>query len=143
MNPRGSLFSQHDLLNILVACSELGQMADFGIGGRLDSVACLPVDSGSYHILEKARYLRKIPALKKELDLKWSLDNSGPRELSFRRLAVIEKIAQPPNADGLGMRHLQTERINRVFSRNRSSGLAGENKLRRNLDRTRRNLAQR
>ena len=99
-----------------------------------------PEDSGP---AEERLYPECDPALKKELDPKWSLDKSGPRELSFRMLAATEKFAQPPNADALRMRHLRTERINRVFSRNRSSGLSLENELRANLDRIpRTNLLQ-
>ena len=65
-----------------------------------------------------------------------------PEKLSFCMLAETEKFVQPPNADALRMRHLQTERTDRVFSRNTSSGLADENELRANLERTRIDLAQ-
>jgi hypothetical protein len=86
---------------------------------------------------------RETTSLKKELDPKWLLGNDGPRETLFCMLAATEKFAQSPNADALRMRHLRTERINRLLSRNRSSGLAGENELRANLERTRMDLAQR
>jgi hypothetical protein len=66
----------------------------------------------------------------------------APDKLSFCMLAETEKFVQPPNAGALRMRYLRTERTDRVFSRNNSSGLADEDELRANLERTRMDLAQ-